>query len=304
MRNSLLHYIFMLMLWLPLTVAYAQEVTTETEQEPLPPEVPWKKSLSLRLSTGLRYHQYGDNFFNQLSDNVPIVGGGLSATFAGLSLDGSFLYSDKGKDGYFEKAESANTDAVFRRTEKAVSLSYSLCELHRTVLSLVHLKTNSCEINRVTVSILGGYRWNKTEIDVTVTRLPNSLTRQEVIFGTDGPFGGISGKLKLDDDTSIGINLAYGRVDGDFSYTRWEGDKIIPGDSGVKKMNGWRGGIFLNGLLMKPSLGGELTYTIAVDGYNYSMDLAEQETRSLAGEKPIEEGVYSVSASLNWVFDF
>jgi hypothetical protein len=49
-----------------------------------------------------------------------------------------------------------------------------------------------------------------------------------------------------------------------------------------------------------------LTYGISLDGYYYTMDMGitESDLGSVVPRTFVEEQVYSLKASLNWVYDF
>jgi hypothetical protein len=249
--------------------------------------------IDARMMTGMMYHRYSDAFFDKdkLSDNTPFIGFGVTIGLGKRILfDGYFQHSDKGKDGYF--LENVNTDAQFNRDDYVGTFTYMIPQPW---------------FERHSLSFFGGYKKSQTNIAATIIRLPNLLTRQEVTFQTTGFFGGLgySWKPFNNDESNFTINVAYGGLDGDYTFSAFRGEKRDSSSNAVSPAKGFRYGVYWNGPLTKFSRGwGKLTYTISLDGYEYKMDLKQEIAGRSMEEKAVKEGVYGINASVNYVYDF
>lgn len=277
------------------TIVIADEAIID---EPTPPIY---KSFGLRATTGLMYHKYSGLIKNEkFSDNIPFVGIGATINVGHLSLDGYAQHSDKGKDGSFSIGTrgAVNEEAMFDREDYAITLGYQIGE---PIFSLLPKNFSSLSFLR-NFSVSAGYKWSETNIDVTQIALKyEDITRTEIQFKTTGPFAGINyihpfGKNR---NHKLGMYVAYGRLEGDYNVDA-SNNPNISDDNAVSPTEAIRYGFSLNGLLTKLAIG-KFTYRISLDSYDYTMDL--ENTRGIVDNRSIEEKLYSLNASLNWVFD-
>ncbi len=256
--------------------------------------------VDFRIMTGMRYLSYSDAFFDKdkLTDNSPFGGIGITIGVGKkILLDGYFQYTDKGKDGYFLTNDAEIDDAQFNREDYVGTLTY-----------IIPLPS---WFERHSFSVFGGYKKSQTDLTANVTKLPPGippLSRQEVTFETYGPFFGVgySWKPFKNDESNLTFNVAWGwDMKGDYTFSAFRGEKRDSSDNAVNPTSGFRYGIYWNGPLTKFSRGrGKLTYTISLDGYEYKMDLKQEIAgRSMEG-KAVEEAVYGINASVNYVYDF
>jgi len=268
------------------------------------PKLPIYKSFGLRATTGLMYHKYSGLIKNEkFSDNIPFVGIGATINVGHLSLDGYAQHSDKGKDGSFSIGTrgAVNEEAMFDREDYAITVGYQIGE---PIFSLLPKKFSSLSFLR-NFSVSAGYKWSETNIDVTQIALKyEDITRTEIQFKTTGPFVGINyihpfGKNR---HHKLGMYVAYGRLEGDYSSSSFKNEQPIPyGDPNVvSPTEAIKYGFSLNGLLTKLAIG-KFTYRISFDSYDYTMDL--ENSRGIVDNPSIEEKLYSLNASLYWVFD-
>lgn len=270
------------------TIVIADEATIHE------PKLPIYKSFGLRATTGLMYHKYSGPIYKKLSDNIPFVGIGATINVGYLSLDGYAQHSDKGKDDYFSIGYLGplNEEAMFDREDYAITLGYQIGE---HFFSRVPILKN--------FSVSGGYKWSETNIDVTEIALKNfegveQLTRTEIQFKTTGPFVGINyiHPFGNNGNHKLGMYVAYGRLTGDYNIDVSNNPKASDGNA-VSPTEAIKYGFSLNGLLTKLAIG-KFTYRISFDSYDYTMGYS-----SSRGNDSIEEKLYSLNASLNWVFD-
>jgi len=264
------------------------------------------KSFEFRAMTGMMSQKYADPFYKEFSDNIPFIGGGATVNLTNLpilgdiSIDGYVQHSDKGTDGFFSNVppivESVN--ATFNRDDYAITVGHN-------IMPISHILQNLTNRNSI-LSFFWGYKWSETDVDAITIRLDaGELTRNEIHFQTQGPFAGLGYTQALDkkNQNKLGVYLAYGRLEGDYNFTAFVGDQSFPGINTVNPTTAWRYGLSFNGLVTRLDQG-KLIYGISLDGYYYTMDLAESDFGGFLERSFVEEQVYSLNASLNWVFDF
>jgi len=283
-KNRIFRIPLLLTMLLASTIVIADEATIHE------PKLPIYKSFGLRATTDLMYHKYSGPIYEKFSDNIPFVGIGATINVGHLSLDGYAQHSDKGKDGSFSIGYrgSLNEDAMFDREDYAITLGYQIGE---HFFSRVPILKN--------VSVSTGYKWSETNIDVTEITLERAeLVNTEIQFKTTGPFAGINyiHPFGNNGNHKLGMYVAYGRLTGDYNVDASRNPNIS-NDNAVSPTEAIKYGFSLNGLLTKLAIG-KFTYRISLDGYNYTMDYS-----SSRGNDSIEEKLYSLNASLNWVFD-
>ena len=266
--------------------------------EEFSPEPPIYKSFEMRATTGMMYHKYAGPSYKKLSDNIPFVGIGTTLNFGLFSIDGYAQHSDKGKDGSFfiGSRGAINEDAKFYRDDYAITVGYKIGE---PIFSFLPKSLNNLSFLR-NFSVLAGYKWSETNIDVTQITLESAdLTRTEIHFKTTGPFAG-SGYIQPLGNHNMGMYVAYGKLTGDYSFSAFSGDQVVPTGQPdvISSTEAIRYGISLNGLLTKLPMG-KFTYRLSLDGYDYTMDVESDKLDNFF----VEEKVYSLNASLNWAFD-
>lgn len=286
MNNSLI-YCFMGVLFAISSLLVNAQETPQEEKQILSPLVKIDRSISGRLITGEMSHKYStDNPYFKFKDSMPFWGIGLTFSPAKLfSIDAYFQKSDKGFDSYFESNQ--NTEARFNREDWVSTAGYRY------------------EFNeRHALSLFGGYKWSKTNLDILVLTLNNKpltppKSDTKTSFKTTGPFVGVGYSWRpLSIEGKFSVNIAYGWLTGDYQFFV----NGSPLKSDTRPSEGLRFGLSWNGPITR--LGrGKLTYTISGDYYHYSMELPPDRANTKLTN--LEETVGpSVGASLNYVWDF
>ncbi|RKZ45626.1 MAG: hypothetical protein DRR16_08415 [Candidatus Parabeggiatoa sp. nov. 3] len=265
------------------------------------------KSVEFRAMTGMMAYKYADPFNQEeFSDNIPFIGAGFTGNLINLpilnniSLDLYGQWSDKARDGFFSRTvdegleELENVNSAFNRDDFAITVGWQPPFLHKNV------------------SVFAGYKWSKTDAHlITIKDIEDSkmmdVTRSESHFKTAGWFVGPAYTCPLDkkNQHKLGFYLAYGGLKGKYDFTAFVGEQSFPNEQTINSTTAWRGGVSLNGLLTRLNYG-KLTYGISLDGYYYTMDMGitESDLGSVVPRTFVEEQVYSLKASLNWVYDF
>jgi len=264
-----------------------------------------------RVTTGImnyRYQEYyptGDDI--EWLDTSPFFGVGATVSIPisfceKLFLDTYGQLTDAGSDSKFSP-EQSEQGVEYQKDE---SVDFSRRDLVGTMGCVIPQKIFPQKIFLDgSVTLTAGYKRGKSEINGThrqyrsgtVTLSPEDST----ILKTDGFFGGVSLAWPIRSTWQFQINLAYARLQSEFS-SDYHG--IIPSQGGPT--TGTTGG-FTGGIRLQNTLTRHITWSISMDYFNYDMDAEPPKKEEEKGKDvdklgKVKERLAPLRASLIWRF--
>jgi len=233
-------------------------------------------SLEPRVVTGMMYHHYEENYHGsgnvKWNDHMPFLGTGVTLGYNNFFFDIYAQQSATGKDNQFDAGNTTkdhNTNII--RKDYAINFGYRIANF----------------------SFFAGYKVGKTDINGTRRYVGTSGIRydnEETQFETKGPLIGYAYGLPVGESSSLGIKVAYGWLDSDYSSNQIE---IATASTSFIWANiNWSGPLTKN-----------LTYSLSLDGQKYKMGAASTENPAISVDS-ITESIVSFKALLSYTFDF
>ena len=98
----------------------------------------------------------------------------------------------------------------------------------------------------------------------------STTNHTQVDFKADGPFLGAEYNVQLNDSIKLGINAAYGWLEGAHYFATTTQEGSFAGTTSIKDGNGFILGINLGGNFFKGT-----SYNVSLDYYKHKMDLGD-----------------------------
>jgi len=252
-----------------------------------------------RVTTGIINYQYQEKYLSGGGNNVewrdtsPFFGVGGTVSIATnfcerLFVDGYYQLTGVGDDRNFDP------DAIPPRDE---NIDFNRRDLAGTIGCAIPYKM----FLDGSVTLTTGYKAGKSEINGTHRRYPTGKVtfapEDSTILKTDGVFGGVSLAWPIRATWQFQINLAYARLQSEFS-SDYHGIIPLQGGPTTGTTGGLTGGVRLQNTLTR-----HITWSISMDYFNYDMD-AEPPKKEKGVDKlgKVKERLVPLRASLIWRF--
>lgn len=260
-----------------------------------------------RVTTGIMNYRYQEQYLQgggsdvEWQDTSPFFGVGTTASIATnfcerLFVDGYYQLTGVGDDRNFDPP----SEALYLKDE---NIDFNRRDLAATIGCVIPYKI----FLDGSVTLSTGYKGGKSEINGTHRRhLKNtgkvtSDPEDSTILKSDGIFGGVSLAWPIRSTWQFQINLAYARLQSEFS-SDYHG--IIPLQGGPT--TGTTGG-FTGGIRLQNTLTRHITWSISMDYFNYDMDAEPPKKEEEKGKDvdelgKVKERLVPLRASLIWRF--